>query len=80
MYSLAVVIGLIGDFLGMQLVHGYTARIHSDFACLFVDIFVYVLFWSTIQVWGSFGVADRDPHSLSLWLILVRCLLEHVIS
>ena len=80
MYSLIIVIGLIGDFLGIPHVHGYTARIYSDFACLLVDIYVYVLSWLTTQVWGSFGVADRDPHSLSLWLMLVLCLLEHVIS
>ena len=48
----------------------YMAGIHSDFACVFVDILV-MLFCQQLRFGVVFGVVDRAPHTLCLWIVFL---------
>ena len=48
----------------------YMAGIHSDFACVFVDVLC-VLFGQQLRFVVFLGVVDRVPHTLSLWLVFI---------
>ena len=50
----------------------YLVEIHSDFACVFVDILCMFCFGRHLRFGVVFGAVDRVPHTLSLWLIFIR--------